>query len=79
MLDLKKETAIKLQTLGISQDTTISLFEKGLMDERTAKKFLVKKEYHEANPKEGHKCDTIEELADKFCCSFETVKRYIRG
>ena len=78
MINLRKETAHKLQLMGISEDLTFALFDQGLIDERTAKKFLVREEYHEANPCKGHKSDVKSELADKFCCSFETVNLYVK-
>jgi len=78
MLNLKEKTAIRLQDLGVNQDITFSLFEKGLMDERTAKKFLIKDEYEQNNPAKGHKGDVKQELADKYCCSFETVNLYLK-
>ena len=78
MIDLKKETAIKLIPLGISETTTFTLFKKGLIDERTAKKFLVREEFNEANPCRGEKGNIKNDLADKYCVSFETVNIYIK-
>ena len=76
-MDLKAETAKKLRSLGIDEATTFTLFDSGLIDERTAKKFLVRKEYEQMNTLKGNKNQIKEQLADKFCVSFETIKNYI--
>lgn len=78
IMDLQKETAKRLSTLGISENTTFALFAKGLIDERTAKKFLVREEFKDSHPERGQKCGVKNELADKYCCSFETVNLYLK-
>jgi hypothetical protein len=78
MLNLKVETAKRLTSLGISENTTFALFEQGLFDERTAKKFLVREEYRQANPHNGQKGDLKEELADKFCVSSAMINIYLK-
>jgi hypothetical protein len=80
MIDLKQETAKRLEKkLDISSDATFILFEIGLVDERTAKRFLVKDDFECNFPKKGEKEEAILYLADKYCISFETARNYISG
>jgi hypothetical protein len=79
LIDLKKETAKRLSDgLGMDENLTFRLFTDGLIDERTAKKFLVRDEYQKINPPNGQKNEVKVNLADKFCVSFETVNLYIK-
>jgi len=79
MVNLKEETAKRLSALGISENVTFTLFSTGLIDDRTAKKYLVREEYEKGCPGAGHKVALKEALADKFCVSIETIKGYIRN
>jgi hypothetical protein len=80
MIDLKTETAKRLESkLDISSDVTFVLFDIGLIDERTAKRFLVKDDYESQYPPKGLKEETTIHIADDFCVSLETAKRYITG
>jgi hypothetical protein len=78
MIDLKKETVKRVaEKLQVPESSISILFDQGLMDERTAKKFLVRLEFNEMNPAHGHKIEIMEVLANKFCTSLDTIWKYI--
>jgi Zn-dependent peptidase ImmA (M78 family) len=80
MIDLKTETAKRLERkLDVSSDITLVLFDIGLIDERTAKRFLVKDDFENKCPKQGEKEESLIHIADDYCVSLETAKRYITG
>lgn len=80
MIDLKQETAKRLEKkLDISPDAILVLFDFGLIDDRTAKRFLVKDDFENKCPQQGEKEETTIHLADDYCISLETAKRYITG
>lgn len=80
MIDLKEETAQRLERkFDISTGVTFALFESGLIDERTAKRFLIKDDFASLSPEKGTKEETAENIADDYCLSFETVKKYLSG
>jgi hypothetical protein len=80
MIDLKTETAKRLENkLKVSSDITFVLFEIGLIDDRTAKRFLVKDDYESTCPEKGEKEETTIHIADNHCISEATARRYISG
>lgn len=78
MIDLKKETARKLAGI-IPESAVFTLFSKGLITDQTAKRFLIKEEYQEADPERGRRIETREEIASRFCVSVDTVHKYLSG
>lgn len=80
MIDIKTETAERLKRkLKISTGVTFALFDAGLIDERTAKRFLVKDDFNSLSPEKGIKEEITDNLAQDYCVSFGTAKRYISG
>jgi hypothetical protein len=79
-MDLKAKTAARLKRkLNLSEGVTFALFDAGLIDDRTARRFLVKDDFEEASPVRGQKEETTEEIARTYCVSFETARNYIAG
>lgn len=75
MIDVQKETKEKLK--DIPADTVSWLFSVGLITEQAARRFLIVAEYTEAHPAHGEKEAMREQLADAYCVSTDTVKKYI--
>lgn len=80
MKNIKDETVRRLRKrLNISESTTLSLFEEGLIDDRTAKRFLIRDEFESASPQKGEVGEVKERIAEQYCVSFETASNYIAG
>jgi len=78
MIDLKTETALRLERkLDIPLKITFALFETNLIDERTAKRFLIKDDFESLSPERGTKEETTELLAQDYCVSPKTASNYI--
>jgi hypothetical protein len=79
MIDLKTETAQRLERkLDIPLAITFALFETKLIDERTAKRFLIKDDFESLSPERGTKEEAADLLAQDYCVSFETAMRCIK-
>lgn len=76
MINIEKETAERLEKEGVRKELTFRLFSLGLINDQTAKRFLIIDTYKKAEPERGEKNYTRDIIADDFCVSFKTVKLY---
>jgi len=80
MIDLKTETAKRLERkLDVSSDITLVLFDIGLIDERTAKRFLVKDDFEKLSQNKTTKEEITEQVAEQYSISYSTARTYIEG
>jgi len=80
MIDLKTETAKRLERkLDVSSDITLVLFDIGLIDERTAKRFLVKDDFEKLSQNKTTKEEITEQVAEEYNISYSTARTYIEG
>jgi indole-3-glycerol phosphate synthase len=77
MINIEKETADRLEKKGISKEVTDKLFSFGLITYQSAKRFLIIDEYKKESPPHGERDHTKDRIADDYCVSSETVKKYI--
>jgi hypothetical protein len=76
MIDIKKETAERMKDIA-PKEVIFQLFSVGLITEHSARRFLIVTEYEKAQPERGMKDHTKDRIADEFCVSPDTVKKYL--
>lgn len=77
MIDVKNETACRLEKKGIPREVTESLFQMKLITEHTAKRFLIVDTFQSRTFKRGEKEGVKEAIAEDFCVSGATVHAYL--
>lgn len=77
MINIEKETVIRLEKEGIAPEITSKLFTLKLINPQTAKRFLIVDEYEKSMPARGEKGHVKDQIADVFCVSSATVKLYV--
>lgn len=77
MINIERETAIRLEKEGVKRETTFRLFSLGLINDQTAKRYLIIDTYKKAEPERGKHAEKKEEIADNFSVSSATVHSYL--
>jgi hypothetical protein len=76
MINIKEETAKRLERQDIPSSITFRLFNLGLINDRSAKRFLIVDTYKTEEPCRGEKNHIKDKIADDFCVSSATVHAY---
>ena len=75
-MDLKRKLADRLKNrLRISRSITFALWNCGVINEQSAKKYLIKDEY--VNETGGKRVEAKRRLANKYCVSVKTIEGYV--
>ena len=76
MIDVRKETAERMKD-RVPKDVIFQLFSVGLITEQSARRFLIIDRYEREQPERGQKDCVKDRIADEFCVSSDTVKKYL--
>ena len=76
MIDIKKATAERMKD-SVPKDVIFQMFSVGLITEQSARRFLIIQEYERISPGRGQMDETKDRIADEFCVSSDTVKKYL--
>jgi hypothetical protein len=77
MIDIKAETADRLEKQNIPSSITFRLFNLGLINDQTAKRFLIVDTFKTEDPCRGERNHVKDKIADEFCVSTATVHSYV--
>ena len=76
MIDIKKATAEMMKDT-VPKEVIFQMFSVGLITEHSARRVLIIQEYEQARPGRGERDQTKDRIADEFCVSTDTVKKYL--
>ena len=76
MIDIKKATAEMMKDT-VPREVIFQMFSVGLITEHSARRVLIIQEYEQASPVRGERDQTKDRIADEFCVSSDTVKKYL--
>lgn len=78
-MDIRTKTANLIKnSYELPKQVTMAMFDDGLLTEEQCKKVLIRNEWLTASTK--HKLTELKlSLADRYCVSFSTVEKYIKG
>ena len=77
MINIERETALRLEKEGVKRELTFRLFSLGLITDQSAKRYLIIDEYKKESPEHGERNHTKDKIADEYCVSSKTVEGYI--
>lgn len=78
-MDIKSKTAALIEkNYQLSEQTTMAMFDDGLLTEHQCKKVLIRDEFVNSSAKMMN-MELKESIADQFCVSLSTVEKYLQN